>query len=120
MNWFHKQLGDTYFIAKRFPLSFGLLAETNFPVFRPKILAWQIRQDMWRLLQNLRGFLPAVEVRVNVFCMHVRAGGQLTCSVHVQSAQINLQNMLDDPVYRKRWKDYATLRRGASRRSVLL
>ena len=120
MNWFHKQLGDAYFIAKRFPLSFDLLAETNFPVCRPKILALQIRQDMRRLLQNLRGFLPAVEVRVSVFCMHVRAGGQLTCSVHVQSAQFKLQNMLDDPVYRKRWKDYATLRRGASRRSVLL
>ena len=74
MNWFHKQLGDAYFIAKRFPLSFDLLAETNFPVFRPKILAWQIRQDMWRLLQNLRGFLSAVEHRFNVFCMHIRAG----------------------------------------------
>ena len=120
MNWFHKQLGDTYFIAKRFPLSFDLLAETNFPVCWPKTLAFQIRQDICRLMQNLRGFLPAVEVIGNVFCMHVRAGGQLTCSVHVQSAQINLQNMLDDPVYRKRWKDYTTVRRGASRKSVLL
>ena len=120
MNWFHKQLGDAYFIAKRFPLSFDLLAETNFPVCRPRILALQIRQDMRRLLQNLRGFLPAVEVRVSVFCMHVPAGGQSTCSVHVQSAQFKLQNMLDDPVYRKRWKDYATVKRGAYRRSVLL
>ena len=120
MNCFHKQLGDTCLLAKRFPLSFDLLAETNFPVCRPKILALQIRQDIWRLLQNLRGFLPAFEVRVSVFCMHVRAGGQLTCFVHIQSAQIKLQNMLDDPVYRKLWKDYANIRRCASRRSVLL
>ena len=114
MNWFHKQLGDSYLIAKRFPFSFDLLAETNFPVCRPKILALQIRQDMWRLLQNLRGFLPAVEVRASNFSMHVRAGGQLTCSIHVVSAQIKLQDMLENPVYRQRWINFATLRRGAS------
>ena len=114
MNWLHKQLGDTYLMGKRFPIRFDLLAETIFPVCRSQILAMQIRQDMWRLLQNLRGFLPAVEVRASEFSMHVRAGGQLTCSIHVVSAQLKLQDMLENPVYRQRWINFATLRRGAS------
>ena len=120
MNWFHKQLGDTYLLARCFPLSFALLAETNFAVCRPKILALQLRQDIWRLLQNLRWFLPALEVRVSVFCMQVRAGGQLTCSFQVQSAQKKMQNMLDNLAYRKRLKWHATVGWGTTRRSELL
>ena len=112
MTWIHKQFGDTFVLGKRFPVQFDLLAETIFPLCRSQKLALQIRQDMWRLLQNVRGFLPAVEVTGRETGMYVRAGGQLTCSVHVRSAQVKLQNMLENPAYRQRWINYAGLKRG--------
>ena len=111
MTWLHKQLGDTFVVCKRLPVQFDLLAETNLPPCRSQKLALQIRQDMWRLLQNVRGLLPAVEVTGRETVIYVRAGGQLTCSVHVRSAQAKLQDMLDDPTYRQRWINYAALKR---------
>ena len=120
MNWFHEKLGDTYIFLKRISLSIHPLAETIFPVCWPKIIALQVRQDMWWLLRILREFLPATEIRVSGLCMPIRIGGQLTCSVYVQSALKKLQNMLDDPVYGKRWKDCAIIKISVSRRSILL
>ena len=114
MTWIHKQFGDTFVLGKRFPVQFDLLAETIFPLCRSQKLALQIRQDMWRLLQNVRGLLPAVEVTGRETGMYVRAGGQLTCSVQVCSAQVKLQNMLENPAYRQRWINYAVLKRGVS------
>ena len=113
MTWLHKQHGDTYIMGKRFPVQFDLLAETTLPVCRSKKLALQIRQDMWRLLQNVRGFLPAVQVTSHETGMYVRAGGQLTSLVHVRFAQLKLQDMLDDPIYRQRWINYAAWNKGA-------
>lgn len=114
MTWLHKSVGQTYVMGKRFPVQFDLLAETILPICRSQKLALQIRQDMWRILQNLRGFLPAVEVTGHAMGMHVRAGGQLTCSVHIRYAQLKLQDMLDDPTYRQRWINYAALNKGSS------
>ena len=76
-------------------------------------LALQIRQDMWRVLQNLRGFLPVVSVRRLGNGVQVRAGGQFTCPVHVPSAEAKLRDMLNDAVRRQRWSNFAKLK-GAS------
>ena len=70
-------------MARRLPARFDLCVETTLPLMSRRKLALQIRQDMWRVLQNLRGFLPAVSVTRLGDGVQVRAGGQFTCPVHI-------------------------------------
>ena len=55
-------INGEYIMARRLPARFDLCVETTLPLMSRRKLALQIRQDMWRVLQNLRGFLPAVSV----------------------------------------------------------
>ncbi len=64
----------------------------------PKRLAHQVRQDLWRALQGLRGFSPVVEIAGDV----VRAGGQVDGRVPSNAVAI-AQGVLDDPANRARW-----------------
>lgn len=71
---------------------------------RPKRLAHQIRQDLWRALQNLKGFSPVVEISGDT----VRAGGQVDGPIP-PTAQSTAQALLDSPKHRRRWLRHAVL-----------
>lgn len=83
-------------------------ASTVLPRLRPLRLAHQIRQDLWRLLRDLRGFQPMVEVRSEGAACHVTAGGAIDGAIP-PNATGRIAGLLDDPDRRARWSRYARI-----------
>jgi len=98
-GWWHGALDGNIVVSRRWPPVFDIVAETDIAVRNPKWLAQQIRQDVWRALQHLRGFAPAVMVGADGT---VRAGGALTVRPAAKDVE-RLQAVLDDPARRARW-----------------
>ena len=113
MTWMTSDINGEFIMARRMPARFDLCVETTLPLMSRSKVALQIRQDMWRVLKNLRGFLPAVSVRRDADGVYVRAGGECSCAVHLPSAEEKLRDMLDDAERRQRWSNFAKLK-GAS------
>lgn len=95
-------------LARQLPPRFDVAAEANFPPARKGRLAHQIRQDLWRCLQHLRGFSPVVRVEEDGMRLKVRAGG----AVHARTfpkAQVEarIAALLSDPAHRARWLAHA-------------
>ncbi|TYO84627.1 hypothetical protein [Oceanicella actignis] len=87
-----------------------------------RALARQIRQDAWRALRTVRGFVPAVEVasdhsspgRARVLAT---AGGRLDCRPAPRALiEHRLAELLADPASRLRWSRNAA--RAAARRGA--
>ena len=66
---------------------------------RPTRLAHQIRQDLWRKLQKLKGFSPVIEIEGQ----RVKAGGQVDGPIP-PSAIETTQSLLNCPIHRSRWE----------------
>lgn len=84
------------------PVRFDVQALSTFPMLNSARLARQIRQDMWRRLQSLRGFSPVVEVRKDASGLTVRAGGRVEGSIPT-GTQAKIEALLNDPDLRRRW-----------------
>ncbi len=78
---------------------------------RPIVLAHEVRKDLWRMLQRLRGFSPVVAVAPCADGWRVTAGGQVRSAVwpRVQTER-QLRDLLDDPARRRRWIAHARVR----------
>jgi hypothetical protein len=61
-NWFEIYDGPCFTLARRLPARFDISREISMPLMSAPRLARQIRQDIWRKLQSIRGFLPVVEI----------------------------------------------------------
>lgn len=94
-------------LARRLPARFDFGAEAAFPPVGRLRLARQIRQDMWRALQNLRGFAPVIRVETTGAGVQVRAGGQVDGTFPRQRAADTVAALLQDPAHRARWIAYA-------------
>ncbi|MEL7154469.1 MAG: hypothetical protein AAFN51_11895 [Pseudomonadota bacterium] len=71
-------------------------------------IAHQVRQDIWRACQRVRGFLPLVEVSTSGNETVIRAGGSLmTRSGHVPSLEIKVAAVLDCADNIARWQRHA-------------
>ncbi len=101
-SWHITHDGPTLTLSRGVPARFDISATARFPDANRRLLASQIRQDMWRRLQRLRGFRPVVEVTRDAQGLTVRAGGAVEGRVppHAQAA---LQDLLTDPAFRARW-----------------
>lgn len=93
---------------------FDVSAQTRLPLCARARLAHQIRQDIWRSLQNLRGFSPVIEVRNEGQTLRVTAGGQIRVSPFPK-AQIEskLASLLADRQTRMRWIQNAKFPEGS-------
>lgn len=91
---------------------FDVAAETRFPPLRMLPLAQMIRQDMWRLLQRLRGFAPVVTVRETETGLHVTAGGSLACPAPKRHVEAEIRSLLESEDGRLRWERCARLTQG--------
>ena len=78
-NWFEIYDGPCFTLARRLPARFDISREISMPLMSAPRLARQIRQDIWRKLQSIRGFLPVVEITDRGAHLHIRAGGELAC-----------------------------------------
>lgn len=110
-TWITTRSETSFRVARARAVRWDVQAQVLFPECRPSRLARQIRQDMWRQLQNLRGFSPIVEIiRVEGGLM-AKAGGQIDGRFPRAHVEGLIAAVLDDPVRRARWLQHA--RRGA-------
>ncbi len=112
-GWHSLRDGATLTVSRACPVRFDLAVETRFddPGLRRGRIAHQIRQDMWRCLQNTRGFRPAVRVTRTPTGLDVVAGGALDGRVTARM-RADLAALLADPVLRRRWIVQARPSRG--------
>lgn len=94
-------------LSRRLPARFDFAVEATLPACDPVRLAHQIRQDVWRKLQGLRGFLPVVEIVASGNKLCVRAGGSVQGSVPAAHAEGLVSEILHDPKRRARWVMHA-------------
>jgi hypothetical protein len=73
-------------------------------------LAHQVRQDLWRALQNQRGFCPVVEVEQAGTTLRIRAGGRLPAPIAPNMSD-RILAVLEDPQKQMRWIRHATCKR---------
>ncbi len=110
-SWQTQTEGRTVTIARALPVRFDVSASAQFPMLARRRLAHQIRQDMWRALQNVRGFSPVVRVEPLENGLHVTAGGRIGVpkSAHLTA---RIEALLNDPGLRARWIKCAAKRAG--------
>ena len=107
-RWHILQEEGALTLARRLPPRFDLAVEAAFPPARKGRLAHQIRQDLWRCLQHLRGFCPVVRVEEDGAHLKVRAGGAvLARSFPKHQAEARIAALLADPAHRARWLAHA-------------
>lgn len=113
--WHITRTEDALTLSRRLPARFDVVAETTLPGGGSLRLAHQIRQDMWRALQNLRGFSPVVEITSGGAGqgLRVRAGGQLLRRPPASAAQA-IADVLENPKNRNRWLRHARRSGGES------
>ena len=103
-GWHINRDGDTLTVSRTQTARFDLAEVTFLPgddLIRSRI-AHQIRQDMWRKLQRLRGFCPAVRVTTQAGGVAVLAGGAVAGPV-TDRARTAIADLLSDPALRARW-----------------
>ncbi|MEP3054680.1 hypothetical protein [Ascidiaceihabitans sp.] len=101
-GWYLLCEGERTVLCRRYPAQFDFDASTIFPNAHPVRLAHQIRQDMWRKLQNVRGFSPVVQITHMAEGLHVKAGGRVSGRVTRHMTE-QVGAVLDDPKNRARW-----------------
>ena len=94
-------------LARHLPVRFDVSVVADLPLCDAGRLARQVRQDIWRALQRVRGFSPVVRGERLDHAMRVTAGGRLPKYSHVASTKARLDDVLSDPALRTRWLTWA-------------
>lgn len=109
-NWFEIYDGPCFTLARRLPARFDISREVVMPLMSAPRLAHQIRQDIWRKLQSIRGFLPVVEITDCGAHLHIRAGGELTCPAPFERSGERIFDVLSNRDNQQRWAGFAAAR----------
>lgn len=110
-NWHIQRDETSVTVSRRLPAHFDVFAETHLPAGHKLRIAQQVRQDMWRALQTLRGFAPVVQVTQQDDGLVVKAGGQFASAFPKQHVQEQIAQVLADPSKRARWSRFAQARK---------
>lgn len=102
-RWHIIRDGDVLTLARRLPARFDLNVTTTLPQGSRLRVAQQVRQDVWRALQNLRGFAPVVRVERREGGLEVTAGGQVDGPFPKTHAEAKIADILENPANRARW-----------------
>lgn len=98
-------------LTRAVPVRFDVAVSAAFPEMGARLsrraLAMQIRQDMWRRLQRMRGFQPAVKVTRANGAMSVIAGGRVSAPFPKAKCEAVIADMLASPALRQRWARFA-------------
>ncbi len=109
-NWFEIYDGPCFTLARRLPARFDISREVSMPLMSAPRLARQIRQDIWRKLQSVRGFLSVVEITDRGAHLHIRAGGELTCPAPFERSGERIFDVLSNRGNQRRWAAFAAAR----------
>ncbi len=109
--WHIQKDAQSVTVTRRVPARFDVEAQTHLPLHAMQIsklrVAQQVRQDLWRMLQNQRGFSPVVEVCNVGDALTIRAGGQCDRPVHRETLENRIAELLEDSAKRARWLRFA-------------
>ena len=94
-------------LARRLPVRFDISVDIILPNAHKLYLAQQIRQDLWRRLQKLRGFAPVVRITDHDQGLLVRAGGHVAAAVSRPRAEQEIKDVLTDATLQSRWLSQA-------------
>ena len=106
-TWHILRDGPVLTVARRLPVRFDLSVKTLLPEASRLGIAQQVRQDLWRALQMLRGFSPVVQVARTQHGLEVTAGGQVDGAFPQKKAEALIAALLNDPGNRARWISWA-------------
>ncbi len=109
-RWHILREGDTVTVARRLPVRWDVAVEVTLPNAARLRVAQQVRQDMWRALQDIRGFAPVVSARRDGDQLHIKAGGAVHGPVPRAKMQMVIAEVLHCPKRRARWLRSAQLR----------
>jgi hypothetical protein len=105
-QWHMLREADEVTLTRRLPARFDFAAKTVISggaTLRKGRIATQVRQDMWRALQSLRGFAPVVQVRVVGGDLEITAGGAVSGQFPKSKSIAQVSDMLECPDRRARW-----------------
>lgn len=108
-RWHITQEAGSVTLSRHLPARFDVAAHTHLPPARPVRLAHQIRQDLWRALQRVRGFSPVVRLEPTGTGWTVTAGGRALGPMSPHITQV-IETLLNDPTKRARWVRHAGTR----------
>ena len=106
-RWHIRDDGAELVLSRRNPPVLDVSAQTILPDAGRTRLAHQVRQDMWRALQGVRGFSPVICVRRDGGRLHLRAGGQVARPFDAQRLSDRIAAVLENPANRARWVAFA-------------
>lgn len=107
-KWHLKRSETELVLARHWPPRFDVQATAQFPIVRRGRLAHQIRQDMWREFQGLRGFSPVIQILSQANRLDVTAGARVdTRTFPRQSIADGIAALLTSPEHRTRWINWA-------------
>lgn len=78
-----------------------------FPAVSRRRLALQIRQDLWRALQDVRGLSPVVAISQASGALEITAGCQLNGAAPRERIAATIAELLTNPDHRHRWIAHA-------------
>lgn len=105
-RWHTLRDGDSVTVARHLPPRLELAVQTTLPRANPERLAHQIRQDLWRSLQTLRGFSPVVRLDPVSQGWAVTAGGRAPRPI-ADVVFERARAVLEHPANRARWIAHA-------------
>ncbi|GAA3853383.1 hypothetical protein [Celeribacter arenosi] len=97
-------------MARRLPARFDLAVEAVIEGgagLRRGRIARQVLQDVWRALQNLRGFSPAARVVADGADLRITVGGQVAGVFAKANSEAIIADLINDPRRRARWMRHA-------------
>ncbi|SHK00647.1 hypothetical protein SAMN05444000_1175 [Shimia gijangensis] len=97
-------------VTRALPVRFDVVAETVVPDGSRRRLAQQVRQDLWRRLQDVRGFQPAVQVTREAGGCRITAGGRIAGHFPKARIESEIADLLASPKHRDRWSAQAAHR----------
>ena len=106
-GWIEQAEAGAWVHARRWPCRMDLAVTAPVSARAGRRLARAIRQDMWRLLRDLRGFSPLVRVSALPDGAMVTAGGQLDAPWPRAATMARLSDLLADPARQARWRNWA-------------
>lgn len=105
-RWHILRDGDALTLCRHLPPRFDFAVRALLPRANPLRLAHQIRQDLWRALQSLRGFSPVVALVPEGDGWVVTAGGRSADRIPAPVIA-RAQAVLNNPNNRARWVRHA-------------
>ncbi|MEO9572707.1 MAG: hypothetical protein ABJ263_19425 [Tateyamaria sp.] len=101
-RWHITSQDGTVTLARQLPARFDVAARADLPPGRPLRLAHQIRQDLWRVMRNVRGFSPVVRLAPTGTGWAVTAGGRAIGRISADT-EATIEALLNDTTKRARW-----------------